>query len=486
MATVTYEISNDPTIRLEAVGGDLEIEGSNEAEARLEIRGNVRPESVNQDGNQWVISARGGDVSLRVPAGATVVVYRVGGDTEVRNVALLEAATIGGDLEVEGVRQIRIDAVGGDAELICNGGQATIGRVGGDLEVARAEQLTVGIVGGDAELHGIETLRGLEKVGGDLELGWSGRLEGEVNIKVGGDAEINLTDAADFNLQATVRGDIEGQGKDWQVEGTNGALTATFGGGAGTLHLRVGGDLEITGGAATNTSFSTNDWTGRREPFRNFGGEMRSFGREMEGLARELSKELGSVGREVRREVLREVLRGGERGGKPGRPRVQVRVNNREFEWDPEQIERIKHEAQAAAANGIARAQEAVMRAFSNLGVPTPPNAPTPPRTPQPPTPPFGFTGQTVRIDREQPAPTPGPAPAPTSAAESGGESTAGADATADRSSAQPAAEATPNTTANPTSNPDQERLAILRMVAAGQIKPTEAEVLLRSLEQTA
>ncbi len=497
MATTTYTTEAQPTVRIEATGGDLRIEGS--TDNQIEVRGKLRDDAVRQNGQEWTIGMVNSDLDLRVPHGSRIVVYRVGGDAEVSGVAFLEAATIGGDLEVEDVAQVRVDAIGGDGEFRLNGDQpqATIGRVGGDLEVRGAAQLTVGVVGGDAELEDIGTLRGLEKVGGDLELAWKGGAEGELRIKVGGDAELRIGSEANFTLTGVAQGDIQGHGPGWDIQGHSSTLNATFGAGAATVHLRVGGDLEIEGGPVTNSSLSGSR-EGDRRPGWGFGGEMRSFGREMEAMARDLARELGNVGRDVQREVMREVMDDQPREpGRPGRPRVHVRVNNREFNFDPEQVDRIKREAQAAAANGISRAQEAVMRAFNNMNIPTPPAPPSPPAhpsqnirienadAPAPPPPPAagaGYTGQTVRIDHtEHPA-----APAPTASAPA---TPAAATPPPPPLAVPSGANLTPgyaSSTVTPPTNPDEERLAILRMVAAGQITPDEAEGLLRGLERTA
>ncbi|MBA3943176.1 MAG: hypothetical protein H0X37_01280 [Herpetosiphonaceae bacterium] len=493
MATMTYTTDAQPTIRIEATGGDLRVEGS--TDNQIEVRGKFRDDAVRQNGQEWTIGMVSSDLDLRVPHGSRIVVYRVGGDAEVSDVALLEAATIGGDLEVEDVAQVRVDAIGGDGEFMLKGDQATIGRVGGDLEVRGAAQLTVGVVGGDAELEDIGTLRGLEKVGGDLELAWQGAVEGELRIKVGGDARLRVGSEANFILTGVAQGDIQGHGQGWDIQGHSSTLNATFGAGTATLYLRAGGELEVEGGPVTNSSLSGSR-EGDRRPGWGFGGEMRSFGREMEAMARDLARELGNVGRDVQREVMREVMNDEPREpGRPGRPRVHVRVNNREFNFDPEQVERIKREAQSAAANGIARAQEAVMRAFNNMNIPTPPAPPSPPAQPSqnirienadapappPPAPGGGYTGQTVRIDHADHAPAPAastPPSTPVAATPPPPPPAAPAGATLTPGYA--------SSTVTPPANPDEERLAILRMVAAGQITPDEAEGLLRGLERTA
>jgi hypothetical protein len=197
----------------------------------------------------------------------------------------------------------------------------------------------------------------------------------------------------------------------------------------------------------------------------DFGEELRGLGRELEEMGRSLAKDLSGLGRDIAREVRvagRETMRGmkSDFGPRGWGQRPRVRLNEHEFQLDPEQVERIKREARAAAASGVARAQEAVERALHQWqqgGVPRRPNAPRSPAPPQPPTPPAEppvgqvYTGQTIRMDVQPQA---------------------GVSETA-----------TDSTSSERGNDLDAERLAILRMVHEGRLGPDEAEMLLRGLE---
>jgi hypothetical protein len=80
-----------------------------------------------------------------------------------------------------------------------------------------------------------------------------------------------------------------------------------------------------------------------------------------------------------------------------------------------------------------------------------------------PPVPPTAATGQTIRIDA--------PGSDPRSSLEA--QQREGGDA---------AAVAPPAQAAQPSSTPDQQRDAILRMIAEGRITPEEGDLLLESL----
>jgi hypothetical protein len=122
---------------------------------------------------------------------------------------------------------------------------------------------------------------------------------------------------------------------------------------------------------------------------------------------------------------------------------------------DPERIERLKEQARKAATEGIAGALEAVEQAIDNLGFPRPPKPPVPPTPPSSPQPPAA--GQTLRTD------------------------------TKGSTQSEPSAQKTDSSGDASSSNaapPDleQEREAILRMIAEGRISPEEGDMLLEGL----
>ncbi len=168
--------------------------------------------------------------------------------------------------------------------------------------------------------------------------------------------------------------------------------------------------------------------------FAGLGEEMRKLGRDLKHM-----------GKEIAREFAREMRTTARGAGPGGRPRFHVQFNDKAFHFDPEQIERITREAREAAAGGVARAQEAVERALVNMVSSRTRSWPNPPQPPQPPRPGVrpGFTGQTVRIEREGPPPVP----------------------------------------ARPIEEVEAEKLAILRMVSEGRLAIDEAEAMLRALE---
>ena len=179
-------------------------------------------------------------------------------------------------------------------------------------------------------------------------------------------------------------------------------------------------------------------------------GDFAGLGEEM----RRLGREMKHMGKELARDLAREMRTATRHTGPGARPRFHFQINDKAFHFDPEQIERITREAREAAASGVARAQEAVERALVNMASSRAGSGPMPPGAPRPPRPGArpGYTGQTVRIEREAPAPVPTPAPNPP----------------------------------RPSEEVEAEKLAILRMVSEGRLAVEEAEVMLRALEERA
>ena len=171
----------------------------------------------------------------------------------------------------------------------------------------------------------------------------------------------------------------------------------------------------------------------------------------MDEQARRAQRQAEESTRKAQRQAEEAARRAGGRAS-----RVRVRVNDREWEMDPERLERLKEQARKAATEGIVGALEAVEQAIGNLGLPRSPKPPVPPTPPSSP-PPHPAAGQTLSTDTE---------------------GLAQSEPSTQQSSNREDASITN------TSEPDleQEREAILRMIAEGRISPEEGDMLLEGL----
>jgi hypothetical protein len=531
---IKLEVPADTSISVTSLSGDVTIKGIRRVELKS-ARGNVELENISEAVELADLS---GDLDVSNTLALRVRGHN-GADVALSGVALVEIETVGADLSLEDAETVIVGTVGGDfdaqnvaAALRCGtvGGdcqvqgsdntEVTVGMVGGDLQVHGAARVQVGTVGGDCEIHDVQDAvevgqiggdGNITEVGGNLQVGnvggdaavkdvggniEAGNIGGDMELRtafpagshtrmnVGGDASVALPDNPDLSIRAAVAGDISGLTSG--ASGSSHMVNLVYGEGVAQLELNVGGDLHIRGFGDPRSSTFNASWG-------DFGREMAELGREMSKMGQELSREMANLGEELGRELAgafsdagwshgadwaNEVARKVEERARRAQQRAEeqahraeerarrmaeqqgrhaeerasrayVRINDREWRLDPERLERIKEQARRAAAEGVAGALEAVERAVSNLHIPVPPRPPTPPTFDQPGSVPEEKA--TTAEDREP--------------------------------SAQRPASNNPAATSNASEpNLEQERIAILRMIAEGRITPEEGDLLIEAL----
>jgi SHOCT-like domain len=447
-------LSHVALVEMETIGADLALENVETA-----VVGNV-----------------GGDLNVDEIADA-LSCGNIGGDCKVRSGTAFEIAVgnVGGDMELSNAASVHIGSVGGDSELGDVHGIVEVGNVGGDASFRGVGgNLQVGSIGGDGVLSGLNAPIEVGSIGGDLELQAAFPTGSHTRLNVGGDASIEVPENANLSIRAAVGGEVTGQSVSF--EGGN-MVSLVYGDGTADLELSVGGDLELHGAGNPRSSTSSNSWG-------DFGKEMSELGREMGRLGQELGREIAAAfqeagwtqgsewSRELKHKMDEQARRAQQKAEESARKaqrkaeeatrrdeehasRVRVRVNDREWRMDPERLERLKEQARRAATEGIVGALEAVEQAMGNLGFPKSPKPPVPPTPPSSPPPPA--TEQTLRTETE------GQAQREPSTQETASSEDAGT---------------------NSVTEPDleQEREAILRMIAEGRISPEEGDMLLEGL----
>lgn len=499
-------------LSLSACGGDVDVDEIAEAIQLDQIRGDI---VVRNSPSLTLRSTAGGDVDLsdvaiveveqvsgdlQVSGAQSATIGNVGGDCSVTGVELFRYGNVGGDLQVESstrmavvgggvggdasihaAASVQIGDVRGDCHIDAVSGEVRLGSVGGDCHVDALDgAVWLGSVGGDASVRAKDAGVQIGNVGGDLQLGAAFPAGSSTRIAVGGDAEIVLPRQPSLTLRATVGGDVSGERI---VSSGGGMFTAVYGEGAAQLDLIVGGDLQLSGGGSPRTSSSSWDWSEFSADMGRMGEELgREFSKLGEQIEREMSDAFGPHGpgrkdwerklhrrveervRHAEAEAQRATERARRAAERPGRhddepgQRMHVRINDREWRFDAERLERMKQQAREAAREGLTGAISAIERALAGMGVPpeppTPPDVPRQPAPPAPPAPPRpAATDQTIRIDVGDPA-----------SASAANE--VGAD--------EPAA--------GPPASAEEERTAILQMVAEGRISPEEGDMLLDAL----
>lgn len=514
---------NGEAIFLQDIDSDVEVQRAASLRTKRKIGGSaqvrdvrlVEIDAVRSDleihqVEMAAIGSVGGDLEAAGVAEA-LRVGNVGGDCQVGDSkdAEVNLGNVGGDLLLSGATKLHIGNTGGDMDAREVQGDVHIGNVGGSGRISRVDgNLTVGQIGDEAHLLDLRGSIRVGGVGGDLELQGSFPPESKVHLHVGGDATLNLPAPANLSLQATVGGTIAGPSLNFERNGH--LVRLVYGEGAAHINLSTGGDLQVRGGGTPRVSSATMPWG-------EFSQEMADLGQSMAQLGQDLGQEFmdmfGEMGRytfswsdEVGHKVEEQMRRARQKAEHHARKaeqrvreaeerarrnaernwhhaerarekaeRFSVRINEREWQMNPERLNDLVNRANEAAMEGVAGALEAVERAVANLRVqhfpypgrpPMPPTPPTPPSgssvPPMPPAPPMPPTGTAMPpAPPIPPYPTVPPPPLP-------GTSQVDQAEASDEESAEP--------------NLEAEREAILRMIAEGRITPEEGDMLLEGL----
>jgi hypothetical protein len=509
-------------VKLGHIDGDLVVEGVPQVHARGSINGEARCERVEQlalnivggvlelkEGGEANFNNVGGDVDISNTI--TVRGGHVGGDCRVQGNrdSIVELKNVGQDLDVSGVAKLQVHHVGKHCLVHeSERAQLMIGHVGINLEVAGASSLRarnvgcdcslrdihghvsvdhvgsgvtvvgvagnlqIGNIGGNAELKDIHGLLGVNSVGGNMFVGASFPSESVTRLRAGGNVHLVLPSNANLTIQAMVGGIVHGQAS---VSAMGNHVTLVYGDGSARLEVCAGGNLELYGDQAPNSTSTSSggwenfaydwqrQWQDMASQWNNASAEFAAaFGASFtDGLTRAAEKQQRKA-EKYRQKAERQARHASERAA-----RMHIRINNREWHIDPQRIDRIVAEAYDAAARGTQGAIEAVEQALRNLHV-TPPFPPSPPKPPKPPTSPSSGPSEPpnpshrphdVNVDvfhvPEMPGRSPMQRGSAASATSSAGKSTI---------------------------DLEQERMAVLRMVADGRITPEEGDMLLEAL----
>ena len=441
-------IGNDITaqdinvMRIGSIGNECRIEGKRETEITIESVGN----------------------DLAIKGVARLQVNSVGNDCQIQDSAhaIVSLGNIGDDLAIDGAAQVQVRNTGNSCRLRDIRGDVTVGQVGNDLALERiGGNVVSGQIGSDATLQSIHGSINLGNVGADLYAQADFPPGSTTRLHVGNDARIILPENANLTIRATAGGGIRGNAAQM-----GNYVMQQYGDGSAQLEITAGGHLHIGSSTEPNSSQSSAWWNGFMHDMSDFERSMSEMGKNIEaeisasmgGMAssfnEDLARKMNRNAEKQRREAEKQQRKAEEQARRFGEKmaRMNVRIHNREWRMDPERINRIVEQANRAASEGVYGAMEAVEQALRNMTM-TPPGPSTTP--PKPPTPPDMGTRDQASNERAQPEVPVAPAEEQIGATE----------------------------TISPTTiNPEQEREAILRMIAEGRITPDEGDMLLEAL----
>jgi len=300
----SFSVGATPKIRIESAGGDLSVVGWDGTD--LLMKGDEDETRFEPTGEAFSVSS-GGDLSLRVPRGASLEFVMIGGDASIRGVlggCEIKEAT--GDLSIRDVGAVAIDTIHSDLSLSGVKGDvylknlhsdASIKDVSGNLVIdLLSDDLSLrGVKGnvhikslnGDASINDVEGNVVLDSVSDDLALRGA---RGNIKVNVGDDVVVYLEPKADaeYSIDAgedillvlpknadatlTMRGDEIFM--DWQGMDNDDATerVVTLGGGSAKIALNAGGEVRVSNRAdAGNSADEWGNFAGLNFDWSGFG-----------------------------------------------------------------------------------------------------------------------------------------------------------------------------------------------------------------------
>ena len=255
----SIHVGPSPKINNKAVSGDLSIIGW-EGEDLL-IKADDDDTRVEQKNGEVSLSS-GGDLSLRIPKAAYLLLQSVGEDVAIRGVmGDIELKEVDGDLSIREAGSIAIDTVSGDFSLRSAKKNLYVKNAHGDVSIRDVEgSVTLDSVADDLALRGA---RGNIKVnvGEDVVVYLEPKPDGEYSITAGDDILLVLPTNA--NATITMRGDdIDVDWPDMKEEDVTESVV-TLGNGSAKISLNAGGKVRVSNNAEAGES---------AEEFGNFAG----------------------------------------------------------------------------------------------------------------------------------------------------------------------------------------------------------------------
>ncbi len=234
----TISVSESPRVEVTGCRGDLTVTAWDKLEVLAEVDDEQTLTAEEREGA--VALAFNAEGNLTVPAGAHLVILQVQGALNVEGVkGGVEVTAVQGDAWLkEGAGSLALKTVQGDLTLEDWDGAADIGTVQGDASLRQlGGDVTLGSVGGDLVAYEIEGALSAPTVGGDADLR---ELDGALSLKnVGGDL---------------VGRDLEA-GADVTHVGGDASLQAVFAG-PHTYRIQAGGDGTLRALPGSNAAFA--------------------------------------------------------------------------------------------------------------------------------------------------------------------------------------------------------------------------------------
>ncbi|MDX1378554.1 MAG: hypothetical protein R3307_06880, partial [Anaerolineales bacterium] len=240
--TKTISADKTPNIIVDIIGGDLSVVGW---DGDFLIKGDEEDYRVEEKDGDVLLSCDG-DLSLRVPKGASFQITKIGGDASMRSVrGGIQLSEIGGDLSIRDAGSVSIDLIHADFSLRGSTGDLFVKNAHGDVSVRD--------VGGNINLESVAddlAVRGVRgnvkvNVGEDVIVYLDPKSDGSYSVVAGDD--ILLVLPADANATLSIQGDridIDLPGVEDDKDATERSIV--LGDGSAAISLSAGGDVRVS------------------------------------------------------------------------------------------------------------------------------------------------------------------------------------------------------------------------------------------------
>ena len=310
----TISAGKSPRIRVDVIGGDLSVVGW---DGDILVKGDDEEVRFEQNENGVTLSC-GGDLSLRVPKGASLEFQNVGGDASIRGVqGGIELKEIGGDLSMRDAGSVAIDTVNADFSLRGAKGDLYVKNVHGDVSIREVEgNVTLDSVADDLALRGAHGNIKVN-VGDDVIVYLEPKADGTYSIVAGDD--ILLVLPQDVNATLTMQGDeidVDLPGVEADEDATE--RVVVLGDGSAKISLSAGGDVRVS---------NREDAGEFAEEFGNFAGmnfDWSGFGERISKRVEEATRRATKRAEEAARRAERHAQRHAERHARRGNVGLEI------------------------------------------------------------------------------------------------------------------------------------------------------------------
>jgi hypothetical protein len=246
METVSFEVGDQPKVKISSIGGDLRLSGREGKQ--FEAKAPTGAELVGEQKKDFIEITCSSDCLIFLPREAQVEGETVGGDIRATNITGgLVVRTAGGDVGLRGVGQVVFETIGGDLQARKGTGDLSVDRLGGDVFIDRISgDVRLRSVGGDLSLRRVDGLAEAV-VGGDAALVFT-TLGGEkISVSAGGDLSCRLPENASARVQISAGGDVHFTKTSVEEVVSEGKSFLKFGEGETEIQLNAGGDIWVGG-----------------------------------------------------------------------------------------------------------------------------------------------------------------------------------------------------------------------------------------------